>query len=58
MLSSFRSKETSGRGKPTVDQLAVLQALVERAGRLGGTLRVESVPEEGTTIRVRIPPGT
>jgi signal transduction histidine kinase len=27
----------------------------ERAARLGGTLRVESAPESGTTISVRIP---
>jgi PAS domain S-box-containing protein len=35
-----------------------LKSMRERAARLGGTLRVESAPREGTTIRVRIPPGT
>jgi PAS domain S-box-containing protein len=33
-----------------------LKSMRERAVRLGGTLRVESAPKEGTTIRVRIPP--
>jgi PAS domain S-box-containing protein len=35
-----------------------LKSMRERAARLGGTLRVESVPGEGTNIRVRISPGT
>jgi PAS domain S-box-containing protein len=35
-----------------------LKSMRERAARLGGTLRVESAPGEGTSIRVRIPPGT
>ena len=35
-----------------------LKSMGERAGRLGGTLQVESTPGEGTSIRVRIPPGT
>jgi PAS domain S-box-containing protein len=35
-----------------------LKAMRERAASLGGTLRVESAPGEGTRIRVRIPPGT
>jgi PAS domain S-box-containing protein len=35
-----------------------LKSMRERAARLGGTLRVESAPGEGTTIRVRIPPDT
>jgi PAS domain S-box-containing protein len=35
-----------------------LKSMRERASRLGGTLRVESAPGEGTSIRVRIPPGT
>jgi PAS domain S-box-containing protein len=35
-----------------------LKSMRERAGRLGGTLRVESAPEEGTTIRARILRGT
>jgi PAS domain S-box-containing protein len=35
-----------------------LKSMRERAARLGGTLRVESAPGEGTTIRVRIPPST
>jgi signal transduction histidine kinase len=33
-----------------------LKSMRERAARLGGTLRVESAPGEGTTIRVQIPP--
>jgi signal transduction histidine kinase len=35
-----------------------LKSMGEWAGRLGGTLQVESTPGEGTSIRVRIPPGT
>jgi signal transduction histidine kinase len=34
-----------------------LKSMRERAARLGGTLRVESAPGEGTRIRVRVPPG-
>jgi signal transduction histidine kinase len=33
-----------------------LKSMRERATRLGGTLRVESAPGEGTTVRVRIIP--
>src|SRR5918997_3202335 len=35
-----------------------LKSMRERVARLGGTLRVESAPGEGTTIYVRISPGT
>lgn len=35
-----------------------LKSMRERVARLGGTLRMDSAPGEGTTIRVRIPPGT
>ena len=35
-----------------------LKSMRERVARLGGTLRVESTPGEGTTIYVRISPGT
>jgi signal transduction histidine kinase len=35
-----------------------LKSMRERVGRLGGTLWVESTPGEGTTIYVRISPGT
>jgi PAS domain S-box-containing protein len=35
-----------------------LKSMRERAARLGGTLRVESTPGDGTSIRVLIPPGT
>ncbi|MCA1716482.1 MAG: hypothetical protein LC781_06315 [Actinobacteria bacterium] len=35
-----------------------LKSMGERATRLGGTLRVESAPGEGTSIRVRIPSAT
>ncbi|MGH3145681.1 MAG: sensor histidine kinase, partial [Rubrobacter sp.] len=35
-----------------------LKSMRERATRLGGTLRVESAPGEGTSIRARIPPDT
>jgi signal transduction histidine kinase len=30
----------------------------ERIARLGGTLRIESAPGEGTRICAKIPPGT
>ena len=33
-----------------------LKSMRERVARLGGTLQIESAPEEGTRIRVRIPP--
>jgi PAS domain S-box-containing protein len=35
-----------------------LKSMRERATRLGGTLRVDSAPGGGTTIRALIPPGT
>jgi PAS domain S-box-containing protein len=35
-----------------------LKSMRERVARLGGTLRIESAPGEGTRIRARIPPGT
>ena len=35
-----------------------LKSMGERVGRLGGELRVESAPGEGTTIHVRIRPAT
>jgi PAS domain S-box-containing protein len=35
-----------------------LESMRERAARVGGALEVRSAPEEGTSIRVRIPPGT
>jgi signal transduction histidine kinase len=35
-----------------------LKSMRERVARLGGTLRIESAPAEGTRIRVQIPPGT
>jgi PAS domain S-box-containing protein len=35
-----------------------LKSMRERAARLGGALRVVSAPGEGTSIHVRIPPGT
>ena len=33
-----------------------LRSMRERAERLGGTLRIESAPGEGTRVRVRVPP--
>jgi signal transduction histidine kinase len=35
-----------------------LKSMRERVARLGGTLRIESAPGEGTRIRAQIPPGT
>jgi PAS domain S-box-containing protein len=35
-----------------------LKSMRERVARLGGTLRIESAPGEGTHIRARIPPDT
>jgi signal transduction histidine kinase len=35
-----------------------LKSMRERAARLGGTLRVESVPGEGTRVRMRGPPAS
>jgi signal transduction histidine kinase len=35
-----------------------LESMRERAARVGGALRVQSAPGEGTSIRVRVPPGT
>jgi signal transduction histidine kinase len=32
-----------------------LTSMRERAGRLGGTLGVESAPGQGTVVRVRLP---
>ena len=35
-----------------------LKSMRERVAHLGGTLRIESAPGEGTRIRAQIPPGT
>jgi signal transduction histidine kinase len=35
-----------------------LKSMRERVARLGGTFRIESTPEEGTWISVRIPAST
>jgi len=35
-----------------------LKSMRERIARLGGTLRIESAPGEGTRICAKIPPGT
>ena len=35
-----------------------LKSMRERVARLGGTLRIESAPGEGTRVRAQIPPGT
>src|SRR5215207_323937 len=35
-----------------------LKSMRERVARLGGMLRIESAPREGTQVRAQIPPGT
>ncbi len=49
--------EARRRAKPDGDRVGLgLLGMIERAETLGATLRIDSLPGEGTTISVRLPP--
>ncbi|MCC6238094.1 MAG: GAF domain-containing sensor histidine kinase [Dehalococcoidia bacterium] len=47
----FAPHDRASDGRPRFG----LQTMAERAKAIGGTLKVESAPEHGTTVRVRVP---